>query len=255
MSRPDISLVISHTPWRPERVTCLRKMLHELVPLSRGIPFFLNDEDHRGKDWQGGAKMAWMLAQWTWSARQSVQWCVFATDDLALAPRFLDILAAMLEAVPDKPIGLLSNAPRAPELADAGHRWYRTGSWIVGPMYVLPAPMLRDFLRWYEGLPIGEKIGPASWNDDNAINQWVSSHGPGESYHPLPTPIEHDSDGDLPSTVGHGDQYSRERVSWRRVQHPASGLKIPRPTPIDDMVRAAWWREGPAAPLLPVGDG
>ena len=71
-------------------------------------------------------------------------------------------------------------------------------------------------------MPREHVIGPKSWNDDTAINGWVTHYGPGETWHPLPTIIEHDSDGALPSTVGHGDEFSRERISWRRYRDRAT---------------------------------
>jgi hypothetical protein len=248
-----VSLVLNHSAWRPERVACKQRMLHELTPLARGVKFMLNDRDFRGQDWQGGAKLAWHLDQWRWSASQDVDRHVFMTDDLALGPRWWDVFAAIVEVVGEKPIGFLSNAPRGPELAEAGHRFYRTNSWIVGPCYSVTHEQLIEFLAWYEAEPDEMLRGPTSWNDDNAWNNWITFHGPGESWHPLPTIIEHDPEGEFPSTVGHGDSFSRERISWRRAQHPASGLKQPRAWAIEDMVRADWWREGLAAPMLPVG--
>lgn len=252
-----LSIVVNHTPWRPERAACLRAMLNELRPLSRGLAYWVNDVDHRGRDWQV-AKVDWALDQWRWAARgegAGATHHLFCTDDLALAPGFVDILLAMIEAAPAAPIGLLSNHPRACELADAGAPWYATNSWIVGPAYVLPHALLVDFLAWFEALPDGPHTtrGTKAWaNDDSSINEWITFHGPTRTLHPLPTIVEHDPDGATPSTVGHGDEYSRERVSWRRVQHPASGLKVERAWPLEDMKRAEYWRAngGPDGALM-----
>lgn len=257
MMAPTFSLVVNHTPWREERCSALRDMLLELLPLSRGVPFLLHDDDYRGRDWQQDGKVAWALKQWRWSASQRSTHHVFLTDDLHLAPRWWSCLDALVTACPDRPIGLLSNHPRGPELSAEGFRWYATNSWLVGPAYVLPHEQLVAFLEYFEKLPDGDWREPgnkAYRNDDSSINEWVTFHGPARTLHPLPTIIEHRED--LESTVGHGDEYSRERLSWRWARSGTSAEDQVRnfvEGPIDDV---PFWLEkgGPAgAPLLEVG--
>lgn len=260
--KPTFSLVVNHTPWRPERVKNMRAMLLALLPLSRGEPFWVNDADHRGKDWQGGAKLTWHLDQWRWAAAQDTTHHLFMTDDLAIAPHFWRILEAMVTAVPSRHIGLLSNHPRAVETARAGNPWYRTASWLVGPCYCVPHELFVSFLDWYESQPRDSLVGKTSWNDDNSQNEWIVRNGPGETYHPLPTIIENDSDGLLSSTVGHGDRYSKERLSWRREQwpedaDPAGNFKWmgkPHAADLEAMTKPEFWARD-RAPMLPVGEG
>lgn len=256
--KPTFSLVVNHAPWKPERVQAKGCMLLELLPLSRRVPFFLHDTDYRGRDWQDDGKVAWALAQWRWSAKQATTHHVFLTDDLALAPRWWEVLGAMVEAAPASPIGLLSNHPRAPDLIVEGWKWYATNSWLVGPAYVLPHELLVAFLAWFEALPDGPhtvKGTKAYANDDSSINEWITVHGPGRTLHPLPTIIEHRTD--LESTVGHGDEYSRERVSWRRVgfldEHEFVLTHEQQLDDVEQMAHAEWWNEkggAQAAPLL-----
>jgi hypothetical protein len=229
------SLSISHCPWRPERRTALAEMIGGLIPLQMGIPFFLNDADYRGQDWQK-AKVRWALDQWAWHlSTPATSHHVLMTDDLAIAPDFWPILSAMVTACPEGAIGLLSNHPDAPDLASKQWRWYRCNAWIVGPAYVVPRGILDSFVQYFWRLPEGNGPGcKGHGNDDSTLNEFLTATGR-HSYHPLPTIIEHR--GDLESTVGHGDRYSRERVSWRAIRKPHD---------IDDSGNFAW-RETPAA--------
>jgi hypothetical protein len=259
--KSTFSLVVNHTPWRPERVKAKEAMLLELLPLSRGVPFLLHDDDYRGLPWQDVGKVAWHLTQWRWAAAQSTTHHIFCTDDLHLAPRWWDVLEALVEAAPNNPIGLLSNHPRGPELAADGWRWYATNSWLVGPCYCLPHDLLVGFVAWYESLPKGphtERGTQAWYNDDNSLNEFISYQGPARTLHPLPTIVEHRLD--LESTVGHGDRHSRERLSWRArrsVRDLEGGgfewVAEPHESEVDAMTRVDFWNEkggAQAAPLL-----
>jgi hypothetical protein len=124
----------------------------------------------------------------------------------------------MVEGSKARAIGLLSNHPKSIHLFEEGKRGYRTNSWIVGPAYCLEHSLLREFLIWYEMLPNGSKRwAKGYYGDDSAINEFITSKDY-ESWHPIPTIIEHR--GDLESTKGNGDKYSRERISWRMAQEP-----------------------------------
>lgn len=213
------SLCVSHTPWREDRVAACREMLMALTPLAHGVPFLLNDVDYRGTDWQV-SKVQWAMDQWRWAlATPATSHHVFMTDDLRIAPRFWEILNAMVTACPDGAIGLLSNHPKGPGLFIRDEStWYRCNSWIVGPAYLVPRELLAEFFTYFCGLPDGSAPGCKGYgNDDSTLNEFLTKTGRC-SYHPLPTIIEHR--GDLPSTVGHGDRYSQERISWRKLQQP-----------------------------------
>ncbi len=224
-----------------------------------------DDARPRGMIW---AEFKTILAtqQWEWSLDTGCTHHLFLTDDLHLAPGFWGILQAIIAAKPDAIIGLLSNHPDGPRLASEGYRWYRCNSWVVGPAYLVPHAHLEAFLRWYEALPDTEAPGGRRWfNDDSALNEWISREGPAESWHPLPTCIEHRAD--INSTVNHGDSYSRERVSWREVRHVGyhedgfSWFSESRPghTPkeLAEMSWHGYWRQTPPeselAPMLKVG--
>jgi hypothetical protein len=245
--------VINHTPWVPERVACLGAMMDELERSAKG-PIWCNSKDWRGTDWQQ-SKVQWALDQWRWAAAQDATHHVFMTDDLHLAPEFGHVLEAMIQGCPDHPIGLLSNHPRASQTYTLRHSWYRTNSWIVGPAYVLPHEFLIRFLAWFEALPEGPHTTPgtrAYRNDDSSINEYVTQSG-SWSAHPLPTIIEHR--GDIGSTVGHGDRYSRERISWRARRWFQAGEWHESAAffDLDALATVEYWAGVERAPLLEVG--
>jgi hypothetical protein len=211
------SCAILHAPWKDDRVKALEQMLgsldcSDLHPEYR--PTINIVATRHDLPWPK-AKTLLALEQWEWALRTTADCHVFLTDDLHLAPGFWQILDAMCRAKPDSILGLLSNHPKGSlECYENRWPWYKCNSWIVGPAYVVPRHHLERFVLWYKSLPDTEEPKCRQWfNDDSALNEWISNWGPGESLHPVPTPIEHR--GDLPSTVGHGDEFSRERISWR----------------------------------------
>lgn len=247
------SLAIYHRRDSRPRVRCLNEMLEVLAPSAQGVPCRIWDE-RATESWD-----AWQHTLhprvWGWSLEHSVATHhVFMTDDLAICPRFWDVLRAMTTAKPEAIIGLLSNHPAGPRLAAAGAHWYRCNSWIVGPAYVVPRMHLERFLPWYrEWIECQEK---RHYGDDSSLNVWISSHGPRESWHPLPTIIEHR--GDIESTWQSGDCFSRERVSWRahrwaplREDYRGLWTSEDKRYDLDAMSRPTYW-EG-LGPVLDVG--
>lgn len=208
-----VSTAIMHSPWVPRRVDCLNEMLNTAHPELLYVMSNKRPEDMGWHEW----KTHMSRRIWEWSLSTGATHCLFLTDDLNLHPQFYRVLKAMIEGTGgDKIIGLLSNHPKAVALYEKGCSWYRCNSWVVGPGYLMPREHLTEFLFWWDDLPQGDQASPLSkeyLNDDSSINYWNTYFGPGESWHPLPTIIEHR--GDLESTLGNGDRYSRERVSWR----------------------------------------
>ena len=250
---PAISVAVLHTPWKPERVECLSEMLKSIPTTPTRI---IRDKMPEGMAWEE-FKTIIALDQWEWSAKQAgCTHHLFLTDDLHMAPDFWRILRAMVTAKPNSIIGLLSNHPKAVELAGNGDVWYRCNSWVVGPAYVVPHELLVGFLAWYKSLPDTNAPGCRRYlNDDSAINEWNTYHGPRESWHPLPTIIEHRDD--VASTVGHGDEFSCERVSWRatrevvRVGDAWEWVSKPALFDLEGMAHPPYWSR--LAPMLTVG--
>jgi hypothetical protein len=249
---PTFSLAILHAAHNPKRVLALRSMLLDLQPGAVGVPYRCFDEraEDRWDRWQHTLHPK----IWGWALETPATHHVFMTDDLAIAPKFWPVLRAMVGAHPDAIIGLLSNHPAGPKLHARGAHWYRCNSWVVGPAYVIPRAHLAAFLPWYQAW-IGTVDG-TQYGDDSSLNMWISSHGPRESWHPLPTIIEHRSD--LESTWQSGDCFSRERVSWRcerwaplREEYEGLWTTVEKKRDLNEMCAEEYWRG--SGPLLRVG--
>jgi hypothetical protein len=201
------SLAIPHTPWRPERVASLARLIRDLAPFpDSGVPLLVHTERE--------SHVQWTKKIWDWSAASGANYCVFLTDDTCVAPRFWDVLAAMIDANPGQILGLTSQDPRAPRLQREGHRWYTFCAWAVGWGYVMPRNRLVEFLSWRE---VQSPALWQEWGDDQLINIWCSQVGL-KTWHPLPTIVDHDTS--LESTVGHpieqhGRREANTKVPWR----------------------------------------
>lgn len=210
----EVALVINHAPWRPERVAALEAMIAAMGGQWSLGPIVYNDQ--RFGSWQPAGKTEWMRSQWELGLESGADHILFLTDDLNLAPGFPDIVRAIVNAVPDKAIGLVGNHPaigRRPAGA-----WYRCRAWLVGPALLIPRAILEPFYDWWAAKPAGGAPGCKGYhNDDSWLNEYLSAHGL-DSWHPIISPVEHRID--LASTVGHGDSTSYQRLSWRRRFSP-----------------------------------
>lgn len=214
---PKFTCAILHKS-TPERQTALLQMLDALDITERSgqvVGKIFADPKPEGMEW-AEFKTHLAQAQWEWALSQGAEYThhLFLTDDLSIHPAFWDVLDAMVTGSGARALGLLSNHPKGPALYASGVHAYRCNSWLVGPAYCLTTGFLAGALDKYRQLPeTGEKS--RQWfNDDSWLNEYNTLYGGGgESWHPLPTIIEHRFD--VESTVGHGDRYSRERVSWR----------------------------------------
>jgi hypothetical protein len=209
----SLSVGIPHTPWRPERAASLERM--RISPIDGEISVIRVFSD-RVPHW------VWSKKMWQWASEQPVSHCLFLADDTILAPNAIRILRAMLEAAPEVAIGLSSQHPLAMRLFRHGCRWYTCQSpWLVGWAYCLPRAFLVAFLGWRERQPLERLM---EWGDDQLLNQWLAEYGVW-TFHPLPTPFNHDLE--LESTLGHPiDSGGRREASskcWARDVRPSRG--------------------------------
>jgi hypothetical protein len=255
MSVIRFSLSIAHTPWIESRRTNLARMLLDLLPLSKDIPYLEHNTDYRGNPWKD-VKHRWALRAWRWHLEQDVTHCVLLSDDLAIMPGFFTVLENLVHAAPYHPIGLMSNHPEGPAMFDEGHHWYKTNSWLVGPGMVVPKPLLHMFVRWYEEwypkLPKGKDAEGYQefYHDDSSWNEWVTKYWGGYSLHPLPAPIEH--------TLGLGRShdpspfpaYAAESISWRRAWHKNPETFSELPKHVGEQMRSpGWWFGADESPM------
>lgn len=196
-----LSLAISHTPWVPERVDSMARLVDRIDHKSL-VAFHVFSDKEPNDVWSG--KM------WTWASEQNVDWCVFLQDDTVVAPDFVDRLADLLQGAPGDIVGLQVAHPAAPALAAEGYSWFSTSDALVGVGYAIRRSTLKGFLEWRaSGLKIGAR---EALSEDTLLGIYAMTHG-ARIYHPLPTLVDHDTS--LPSSYGN-DQHKnrRSRVRW-----------------------------------------
>lgn len=206
-----ISLAISHTPWVPARVESVKRLADQLeLDLER-------DACPHAYDFQLITDRApndvWSERMWRWAAESPVEHCLFLQDDVEVCPRFWTALRALLEAVPDQVIGLEVAHPIARALASAEppSRLFTTSDMLIGPGYVLPRALLREFLEWRRTKLRAGWIG--TLHEDTMIGLWCATTGR-RIYHPVPTLIDHDTS--IASTYGNDDHTNRRpHVTWK----------------------------------------
>jgi hypothetical protein len=235
VAQADVSfaLGVPHTPWFPARVESLRRLIGSL--------YLFDDPEEVGPLHVVGPNLkiegvriftdrapydVWSGQMWRWGVETGATHFLTLQDDAMVAPNFWPALRGMVEAAPDRVIGLESVHQLS--LACPG-RWYTTSEGLIGVGYVVPVPMLRSFLEWRSGSLC--KGGIESVTEDTLICTWalVTGH---RIWHPMPTIIDHDTE--IPSTYGNdGHTHRRPLVTWRDIEPGES---------------AAWWKPAREVP-------
>lgn len=175
---PSIAVAIAHKKTDPMRVVslgCLRRHIRA----EDGIVLIIEDGP--------GPQNIWSVSMWRKALMTDCTHVVCLNDDTLVAPAFVRILRAMLEAVPEHVLALSSEHPRGPSLLASGHHWYTTRAWIAGWGYVMPRPLLEAFLPWHaEQDPERVRV----WGEDQLINEWHGQTGR-NTWHPCPTIVAH----------------------------------------------------------------
>ncbi len=194
------ALAIPHTPWVPERVESIDRLCATLSG-PREAPHFRVFQDKE-------PNAEWSRKLWSWGLETSATHLVQLQDDVSVAPNFWAALSALVEAVPDKIIGLQGAHPVFRTLAKEEYRWARSHAWMVGVGYVIPRADLAELVKFrtiFDGIA-HEK------NEDDFI-AWFCTETGRDVWHPIPTIIDHQP---LPSTYGNdANMFQRPTVTWR----------------------------------------
>ena len=224
------SLGIPHTPWVPSRSHSFIRLVSALGAADAG-----GDWAPKVGEWKVFSERvpnhAWSAQMWNWAAEAPHGRTHFLTlqDDVIVSPSFWAELTAMVEAYPDRIIGLETVHPQAKIACDAGARMVETADGLVGVGYVVPVPILKVFLEWRATNLC--KGAVESVTEDTLLCVFGVVTGR-RFLHPTPTIIDHDTS--IASTYGndaHG--HRRPVVTWRDRM---PGLD------------AEWWRSVP--PML-----
>jgi hypothetical protein len=202
MATPHVTfaLAIPHTPWIPERVARLERILTELAGGMHPTQVFADREPN----W------AWSGKLWQWGVAADATHLVQLQDDVELAPNFWRKLGAMVRAVPDQVIALHGAHPKFTQIAREGHRWAKSRAWVVGVGYVIPRDLLGGLVDYRGKLPPEQVRGT---NEDELIAHWCMRAGL-DVYHPIPTIVDHDTT--IPSTYRNDEnKFRRPFVTWR----------------------------------------
>lgn len=196
--------------WMPERAASLARLRNELGHR----PQWYREFRERAPNW------VWSRELWRWAAamaKEGATHLVQLQDDVRPMPGFWGVLRAMVEANPERVIGLHVNHPVARNLAHVGRRWFRTRAWLVGPQYVVPLrgpDSIQAFLAWLETTE--PSLTPhQSEHEDVTLSTWLASTGR-DCWHPIPAIA--DVDLSIGSTYegveGHIDDHRRPCVTW-----------------------------------------
>ena len=259
-SEHSLSVCLPHCSWIPERRKSLARIqaaLHLGPPATWPASLVSPDPGKRPAGFVSYAQFAdreprweWSRKLWGWCVEQPVTHCLVIADDTMLGPHALATVLAMIEAVPDRAIGLTSQHPTAPKLFHDGTRWYKAASpWLVGWAYLLPRPMLAAFLEWRD-VQSRQLLEGDVGADDQLINAFLASKGT-TTWHPTLTPFDHDLA--LDSAMGHpietkGRREPSTKVPWHI--HPWRGTAEPCDPP--PWCKPEWWSVVGDPPVLSV---
>lgn len=172
---PSFALVVSHCPWRPDRAEIMRNVRPILN--RHGVPYCEITER--------APNHVWSRKMWGWGAAQSTTHTVYLQDDLQVHEAFWDVVHAMVKAVPNRIISLISNHPLSHRALDEGHAWFRMSE-TLGSGYIVPTALMRIFLD--HRLHIPERLA-ASLCEDFILSRWQYETGR-RSWCPIPTVIQ-----------------------------------------------------------------
>jgi hypothetical protein len=217
-----ISLGIPHAAWKPERVKSMKRLL-EALGLPPGV-YGQGGCETEGLEGRAGIlkvftdrepNWSWSGKLWTWGAETEADFFLTLQDDALVAPRFIEIVRAMLAHLPRGAVlGLAAQHPSGPAIARAGHRWYATQSWAIGWGYGLWREDLVEFLAWRERQPFGRLL---ETNEDSLLNEWVRETGR-STRHPLPTIVQHDTSLETNYAGNEADDYRTSSFTWQDVE-------------------------------------
>lgn len=197
----SFALAIPHTPWIPERVDSLDRLLGTLSGAWPSDPHRRIFKD-REPNWSWSAKL------WRWGLETGATHLLQLQDDVIPAPNFWAALTAMIEACPDQIVSLHGGHPANRLIAHRGGNWTQSKAWMVGVGYVIPRAILDELVKYRATLPDNPGI-----NEDDLIGRFcVLTQRP--VYHPIPTIIDHDTD--VASTYKNDAHlYRKPTVTWR----------------------------------------
>lgn len=208
-----MKIAIAHAAWMPERERTLDRLVTQLSldGLLDAETFLSTSREHAS---------IWARRLWEYAGDDAI---VCLNDDVTVHPKFVHVIEAMTQAVPDQVISLHCTSPVAPSFAEAGERWLRS-YWCTGPGYILPPGAAKRLLAWVDSVP---RSFIASTNEDNVIMHWAW-HEQRPIWHCIPALVQHDTS--TRSSLGYDNQPAWMRsspVAWDNVMQ-GWDLSVPK---------------------------
>jgi hypothetical protein len=230
-----LALALPHTPWVPERVktfATLCEML-EVAPERQACPHVF---DVRVFD-QQAPNYAWTGDMWRWGIERAdagATHFIQIQDDIEVCPRFWEVLDALISAHRNSVIGLHSPVGITPPSASI----YATSDGLIGTAYVVPVPILKDFLAWRAELNPETLMGlaPSGLGEDTLLGLFCYDKRI-PIIHPKPSFIRHNVS--IPSTYAN-DNHKGRRPAWPVAFDDTDSLEA--------MTKVGLWAVTPPAP-------
>ncbi len=124
-------------------------------------PRILVIEDDKQNLWEGAKKTLQSYQKWH-------NHVLVLQDDILLSAAFIRAVEAILELLPDKLITFFSNRDEILQARAEGKLWALLNRLLMAQAYVMPTPMIEDFLLFAE-----KHIKPEIYFDDNRITVWM----------------------------------------------------------------------------------
>src|SRR5260370_20003156 len=126
-----LSLAISHTPWKSERVESMARLRGALMGLDGVYDGFAYAREETEK----APNHVWSERMWQWAVETDAHWCGFLQDDALVAPNFRSTLQHIIANTEASVIGLQVAHPGATLLAQEGYKGVTTTDALVGVGY------------------------------------------------------------------------------------------------------------------------
>ncbi len=181
---PSFALAVSHCPWVPERAANMEKLR----------PKILRADTRYHEVTDKAPNHVWSRIMWGWVAAQPVTHGVCLQDDVRIIGDFWPVIEAMVRAVPNRVISLISNHPFSERALASGHVWFRMCE-VLGTGYIIPTVLMGSFLDWRDR-HVEEVLRVTC--EDFLITSWLAETGR-KAWCPIPTIIQ-TMDNEIQST-------------------------------------------------------
>ena len=105
----------------------------------------------------------WESAKKTLEAHKPYhKWMLVLQDDVLPCRDLIATAERLIELLPDKPITLFSNKDIILHAKAQGKHWCLLSKWLMGQCYLVPTPIIEDFLAWAD-----RHIKPEIYFDDS----------------------------------------------------------------------------------------